>query len=130
MLATSYASGGKYFIVGKEREDVLCAIIPAQIFTMSKRRVIEHAATKYLSPIDVEEFCTVVLEAGTRLASLLKVEYPSADLVSYALYGVTEVVEVYSLEGKWVTSWAISARSEFPATSGIREVSSSVTFSI
>ena len=99
-------------------------------FTMSKRRVIEHAATKYMSPMDVEEFCTVVLEAGTRLASLLTVEYPSADLVSDALYGVTEVVEVYSLKGKWVTSWASSAKSEFLATSGIREVSSSVTFLI
>ena len=97
---------------------------------MSKRMMIEHPATKYLSPTDVEEFHTVILEAGTRLASLLTVEYPSADLVSDALYNVMEVVEVYSLKGKWVTSWASSARSEFLATSGIHEVSSSVTFLI
>ena len=128
MLATSYASGGKYDIVGEEKGDMLCATIPAQNFTMSKHRVIEHAAMKYLSPMDVEEFRMVVLDAGTRLASLLTVDYPSADLVSEALYVVTEVVDVYSLKGKWVTSWASSAKSEFLATSGIREESSIVTF--
>ena len=62
----------------------------------------------------------VIVGAGTRLASLLTVEYPSADMVSDALYGVTKVVEVYSMKGKWVTSWASSARSEFVATSSIR----------
>ena len=92
--------------------------------------VIEHPATKYLSPTDVEEFRTVMLDAGSRLASRLTVEYPNAGLVDDALYVVTEVVEVYNLKGKWVTSWASSARSEFLATSGIREVSSSVTFLI
>ena len=99
----------------------------AQNFIMSKRRVAKHAAT-YLSPVNVEEFRMGILEAGTRLASLLTVEYPSADLVSDALYGVTEAVEVYSMKGKWVTSWASSARSEFLVTSGIREVSGSVMF--
>ena len=54
-----------------------------------------------------------MLGAGTVLAPLLKVEYPSADLASAALYGVTEVVEGYSLKGKWVTSWASSARNVF-----------------
>ena len=63
VLATSYASGGKYDIVGEEQGYILCATILAQNFTMSKRRVIEHAAKKYLSPtLDVEEFCMVVLE--------------------------------------------------------------------
>ena len=99
-----------------------------KLFTMSQRRVIEHASTKYLSPTDVEEFRTGILDAGTRLASLLTVEYPRADLVSEALYVATDVVEVYSLEGKWGMSWASSAKSEFLATSGIREVSSGVTF--
>ena len=92
--------------------------------------VIDHPATKYLSPTDVEEFRTVMLDAGTRLASLLTVEYPNAGLVDDALYVVMEVVEVYNLKGKWVTSWASSAKREFLATSGIREVSSSVPFSI
>jgi len=94
---------------------------------MSKRRVVKHA-TMYLSPVDVEEFRTGILEAGTRLASLLTVEYPSADLASDALYGVTEVVEAYSMKGKWVMSWASSARNVFSVTFGIQEVSGSVTF--
>ena len=89
--------------------------------------MVKHAAT-YLSPVDVGEFCTGILEAGTQLASLLTVEYPSSDLVSDALYGVMEVVEVYSMKGKGVTSWASSARNEFLVTSGIREVSGCVIF--
>ena len=105
---------GEVFILKKEREDALCAtLFRHKIFTMSRRRMIEHAATKYLSPTDVEEFRTVVLEAGTRLASLLAVEYPSADLVSDALYVVMDAVECYSLKGKWVTSWASSAKNVF-----------------
>ena len=56
-----------------------------KLFTMSQRRVIEHTATKYLSPAIVEEFRMGILDAGTRLASLLTVEYPRADLVSKAL---------------------------------------------
>ena len=99
----------------------------AQNFIMSKRKVVKHAET-YLSPVDVEDFRTGILEAGTQLASLLTVEYPSADLVSDTLYGVAEIVEVYSMKGKQVTSWASSARNEFLLTSGIREVSGSVTF--
>ena len=57
-------------------------------------------------------------------------EYPRADLVSEALYVVTKVVGVYGLAGKWVTSWASGAQSEFLATSEVREVSTSVTFLI
>ena len=34
---------------------------------------------------------------------------------------------VYGLEGKWVTSWASGAQSEFLATSEVREVSTSVS---
>ena len=97
-------------------------------FTVRRRRVIEHAATEYLSPIDVEEFRTDILDAGLRLASLLTA-YPRADLVDEALSVVTEVVEAFSLEGKWVTSWASSAKSELLATSGIHAVSGSVTSS-
>jgi hypothetical protein len=99
----------------------------AHNFIMSKRRVAKHAAT-YSSLVDVEEFRTGILEAGTQLASLFTVEYPSADLVSDALYGVTEVVEVFIMKGKLVTSWASSARNDFLVTSGIREVSGIVTF--
>ena len=64
------------------------------------------------------------------LASLLKVEYPSADLVRVALCDVSEVVEGYSTKGKWVTSWASSAKNDFLVTLGIREVSGSVPFLI
>ena len=119
--------GGSILLWGKKDRCIVCCYL-AQNFTMSQRRVIKHAATKYLSPTDVEEFRTGILDAGTRLASLLTVEYPCADLVSKALYIATDVVEVYSLEGKWVTSWASGAKSEFMATSGILEVSCGVTF--
>ena len=53
-----------------------------------------------MSPVDVKEFRTDILEAGTRLASLLTVEYPNADLVSAALYNVLEFVDDFSTEGK------------------------------
>ena len=44
------------------------------------------AATEYLSPDDVVEFCDAILEAGLRLSTLLEAEYyPSASLVSEAL---------------------------------------------
>ena len=79
---------------------------------------------KYLSPVDVKEFRTDILEAGTWLASMLTVEYPDADLVSAALYNVSEVVEDFSIKGKWVTSRNSSAKNNFLVTRGIREVSS------
>ena len=107
-----------------------------QKFTMSgphyisvpNRRVTGHAATEYLSPDDVGAFHTAILDAGLGLGTLLTAEYPRAELVSEALYIVTKVVGVYGLEGKWVTSWASGAQSEFLATSEVREVSASVTF--
>ena len=89
--------------------------------------MVKHAET-FLSPADVEEFRTDILEAGMQLASLLEVEYPSAGLVDDALWGVTEVVECYSMKGKWMMSWASSAHNDFLATLGIREVSGCVTF--
>jgi len=91
----------------------VCYFSLAQNFVMSKRRVVKRAETN-LSPVDVEEFWTDILEAGTWLASLLEVEYPSAGLVDDTLWDVTEVVvECYSMKGKWVTSWASSAHNEF-----------------
>ena len=82
----------------------------------------------YLSPFDVEEFCAGILGAGTGLAPLLKIEYPSADLVSAALCDVLEVVVVkgYSTNGKWVTLWASSAKNVYLVTFDICEVSGSV----
>jgi hypothetical protein len=91
-------------------------------------RATGHAATEYLSPDVVGLFRTALLDDGLGLGTLLTAEYPQADLVSEALYVVTQVVGVYGLEGKWVTSWASGAQSEFLATSEVREVSASVTF--
>ena len=79
---------------------------------MSNRKAVNRRE-KYLSLVDVEEFRTDILEAGTWLASMLTVEYPDADLVSAALYNVSEVVEDFSMKGKWVTSWASSAKNDF-----------------
>ena len=69
-----------------------------------------------------------MLDAGTRLASLLVVEYPNAGLANDTLFGVTDVVECYSLKGKWVTSWASSAHNEFLGTDIVRKVSGCVAF--
>ena len=96
--------------------------------SMLKRKVVGKTATKNLSPIDVEEFRTEILDAGTRLADLLVVEYPKASLVDNALFGVTEVLECFGLEGRWVTSWASSARDEFLATNHVRKVSGCLVF--
>ena len=59
---------------------------------------------------------------------MLKIEYPSADLVSAALCNVLEVVVVegYSMKEKWVTSWASSAKNVYLVTFSICEVSGSV----
>ena len=80
---------------------------------MCKRKVVEFAATEYLSPDDVEEFCVEILDAGAWLADLLVVEYPNACLVDNTLFGVTEVVECYGLKGQWMRSWASSAIMNF-----------------
>jgi len=94
--------------------------------SMCKRKVAGKTATKSLSPIDVEEFRTGILDAGTRLAKVLAVEYPKASLVNDALFAVSKAVKCYGLEGRWVTSWASSARNEFLTTNGVREVSGCV----
>ena len=94
---------------------------------MSKCEVVKHVKT-YFSPFDVEGFCAGILGAGTGLAPLLKIEYLSADLVSAALCDVLEVVVVkgYSTKGKWVTSWASSAKNVYLVTFDICEVSGRV----
>ena len=89
---------------------VLC--LGLHYFVMSKCKVVKHVKT-YLSPIHVEAFREGILGAGTGLAPLLKVEYPSADLVNAALCDVSEVVEGYSVKGRWVKSWASSAKMFF-----------------
>ena len=94
---------------------------------MRKRKVIKKTTNMNLSPDEADEFRTEIVDAGTRLAELLVVEYPKASLVDNALFGVTDIVKCFGLEGRWVTSWANSDRTEFPATNDVRKVSSCVT---
>ena len=98
---------------------------------MSKCKVVKHVKT-YLSPFDVEGFCAGILGAGTGLAPLLKIEYPSADLVSAALCIVLEVVVVegYSMKGIWMKSWASSAKNVYLVAFSICKVSGSVLYLI
>jgi hypothetical protein len=56
------------------------------------------------------------------------VEYPKASLVDNALFGVTEIVKFFGLEGRWVTSYASSDCTEFLATDRVRKVSGCVAF--
>jgi ABC-type taurine transport system ATPase subunit len=95
---------------------------------MSKRKVVGQTKKEDMSPEDVEEFRTDIVDAGSRLADLLVVPYPDAHLVDDALFAVTEIVKCFGLEGRWVTSWASSARKEFLATASVREVSGCVAF--
>ena len=88
-----------------------------------KRKDVGPAEEEYMSPQDVEDFRTDIVGAGARLADLLVVPYPNAPLVDSALFAVTEIVEYCGLKGRWVTSWASSARKEFLATASVREVS-------
>ena len=90
--------------------------------SMRKRKVVGKTTTKNLSPDDVDKFRTEILDAGTRLADSLVVEYPKASLVDNALFGVTEIVECFGLKGRWVTSWTSSARNKFLATESVCEV--------
>ena len=59
---------------------------------MNKQKALK-CKVKYLPPGNVEEFGEDILEAGTQLASLVKVEFSNADLVSAALYDVIMVVK-------------------------------------
>ena len=94
----------------------------------SNRGATRQAAVEYLSPDDVCAFRCAILAAGSVLSGLLGSEFPPAEPVSNALYAVTKVVGMYGLQGKWVTSRASSARSEFLVTSEVREVSAGVPF--
>ena len=93
-------------------------------YTVRKRKV--RTETEDMSPDDVEEFRADIIEAGARLADLVIVKYPDARLVDDALFAVTEIVECFGLKGRWVTSWASSARNEFLAANSVREVSGCV----
>ena len=94
----------------------------------SNRRATRQAAVEYLSPDDVCAFRAAILATGSVLSGLLGSEFPPAEPVSDALYAVTNVVGMYGLHGKWVTSWASSDRIEFLVTSEVREVSAGVPF--
>ena len=95
---------------------------------MRKRKVVGQTEKEDMSPRDAEEFRAEIIDAGARLADLVVVPYPNARLVDDALFGMTEIVECFGLKGRWVTSWASSARKEFLATESVREVSGCVAF--
>ena len=107
-------------VCGKVKGFFLTLFHTKKIFTMS------GAATEYLSPDDVSEFCGAILDAGLNLGTLLTAKYPRAEQVCAALYVVMEIVGDYGLEGEWVTTWASKAKSEFVATSEVQKVSGSV----
>ena len=88
----------------------------------SNREVTGRSDAVCLSPGDVAAYRAAMLGAGNVLGGLLSCDFPDADPVSDALYAVTKVVGVYGLEGKWVTSRASGDRSDFLATSEVREV--------
>jgi len=90
------------------------------------RRAARQAAVEYLSPDDVRAFRAAILATGSVLSGLLVSEFSRAESVSDALYTVTNVVGMYGLQGKWVTSWENSDRNEFLVTSEVREVSAGV----
>ena len=94
--------------------------------SMRKRKVVGQTETEDMSPLDAKEFYTDIVDAGAQLADLVVVPYPNAHLVVNALFAVTEIVECFGLKGRWVTSWASSARNEFLATDSVRKVSGCV----
>ena len=96
--------------------------------SMHKRKVVGQTEKEDMSPLDIEEFCTDIVNAGARLADLVVVPYPNAHLVDDTLFAVTGIVVCFGLKGGWVTSWASSARKEFLATDSVREVSGCVAF--
>ena len=100
----------------------------SQSNSMRKRKVVGQTETEDMSSHDAEEFRAEIVDAGARLADLVVVPYPNARLVDDALFAMTEIVECFGLKGRWVTSWASSARKEFLATASVREVSGCVAF--
>ena len=76
-----------------------------------------------MSPDDIDNFRADIIEAGVRLADLVDVPYPDPHVVDDALFAVTDIVKCHGLKGRWVTSWASSARKEFLATESVRKVS-------
>ena len=97
-------------------------------YSVRRRKVIGQTGTEDMSPLDVEEFQTCIVDAGEWLADLVVVPYPNARLVNDALFGMTEIVECLGLKGRWVTSWESSAHNEFLETDRVREVNGCVAF--
>ena len=87
--------GGSISLWGQTVKCIFFYCLAQNIFSMSgphyytvpRGRVIETAASEYLSPNDVEEFRTDIIDAGLWLGSLFTAEYPRDDLVR--LWGFT-----------------------------------------
>ena len=95
---------------------------------MPKTKILKHMDA-ILPDGNVAEYRPDILDAGTELASLLKLKLPGAKSVSNSLFDVVKVVETYNLKKKWVKSWASSAMYEYVMTHDMRKASN-VTFSI
>jgi hypothetical protein len=119
---------GNMLVLGKCIFGRQSAMSGSRSLVNRKRKDVRPTDEEDMSPDDVEEFRSDIIEAGGRLADLVDVPYPDAHLVDDALFAVTEIVECFVLEGRWVTSWASSARKEFLATASVREVSGCVAF--
>ena len=65
------------------------AMSGSRSYSMRKCKVVGQTETEDMSPLDVEEFRTDILDAGARLSDLVVVQYPNACLVDDALFGVT-----------------------------------------
>ena len=113
-------------LLGKRLFGTKFAMSGSRSCSMSKLKVVGQTEKEDMSPLDVEEFRTDIVDAGARLADLLVDDYPNAHLVGDALFAMTEIVECFGLNGRWVTFWASSARKEFLATESVREVSGCV----
>ena len=120
--------GGNMLVLGKCIFGRQSAMSGSRSLAMRKRKVVGPTDEEDMSPQDVEEFRTDIVEAGARLADLVVKPYPDAHLVNNALYAVTEIVECFCRKGRWVTSWASIARKEFLATESVRKVSGCVAF--
>jgi hypothetical protein len=59
---------------------------------------------EYVPLEKIDEVCDEILNAGTHLASVSRVDFPDAESVSNAIARVSDVVKQYELVGKWVRS--------------------------
>ncbi len=72
---------------------------------------------------EIKDFYNEILEAGMHLASMSGVSLPNAESVSNAISCVLNIVEQYSLVGRWVTYRVSNYKKEYVMTKEIYHVS-------